>query len=623
MAKKKLTASEKLKKEKELQFKKGKSKDKVNILDNEYTHLNDCKVHIPNIDDKELFNDKSRQMQELYDDTQKINKNQKDILTIDPFNLRPYSDNIKVKIVADFVRSKLEADEFHTRELYYAMLNEKICLPHNPDYFEGKILDKPNSIFFNGYGEMTKALQKARYLGLIKKKIVDKRVIVGIKPDYDYLKKSSPDSHQIELNHSLGLNFSSIKPEVDSPVIVIVSEKSEIGHIVEKLAEKYIVSYYIGNGQISITAAQDIYKYIKKHGKAGVILTCNDFDESGYTISSALARKIQFFQEKDDNQDDVPAIIFYHWMMTFEQADLISKYLAPIMKKSKLIYELSALQVLVQNGIYKSLFEFYDKSLQNLFVFNGLQLNESSVKLSKRLSKNSLISHTDYNKFVEFQEDDVKKSVEIQAKKLLNTGEFNKEKILENLGKNSISKDNSIRYENYLSALNNRIKNLESYSLLQKAVKNTKYKTKDIIFEGENIFNTDSYLEKYVLMKDTEKKNRYGENTKMLSDFVGSRKIMSDYLKTKTTKDKVRLVETSKEDVSWVVQDDILNIIDDFKKPISKEQIIKKWDNLYEKTRGKLNTVGEEKRLGAALNELEEKGKIVIDDKDKWSLTPK
>ncbi len=155
---------------------------------------------------------------------------------------------------------------------------------------------------------------------------------------------------------------SGFEVDIDYPLVVLYSEKTEMEPVFQELAERYLIAYYIGSGYISITGIKQIYDYIKKHSKYAIILTLTDHDPDGMNMPIVLTRNLQMLLESD--KTDPPKVVVFPWLIDNDTViKLQTAGVSPVVRKISergvlarektertsnyfLIWELAALEVL-------------------------------------------------------------------------------------------------------------------------------------------------------------------------------------------------------------------------------------------------------------------------------------
>lgn len=315
------------------------------------------------------------------------------VLSQDPFDTKDWASfptryiaSLIYHIYPDKVDPKtgvVKETHFHLRQVHYHLLQAGYCFPvkkkGDPTWelipYDGK--DTMS-------GQLETYLKRARYARLIPlSKQVDMRTTSKVEPRKMNLERSIPkDEFQF-----MGLTFKlssgdNLKVKIETPVIVFFTEKSEITHVLEELAERYYVAYFVGQGYSSPSNTRDIYNYIKAHGKTGIILTLTDYDKFGQQIAHTVARHIQYNVQSDPDEAEAPNIVVYPFKITKEDADIFTKLgLAMGVKESteevkgkkitsySMFYELIALEMLaVFYG--KSLEDYLEGELQRMFFYD-------------------------------------------------------------------------------------------------------------------------------------------------------------------------------------------------------------------------------------------------------------
>lgn len=295
----------------------------------------------------------------------------------DPYDTRLWS-SFHIRYIAALVHHIYPKDrKFHARQMHYHMLQKPFCFPSRVKSGSSRWELRP----YDGSKEMSVLLESylkiGRYAGLIPMwKQVDMRTTSVVQPVGFEVKRDIPkdESQIIDLSFNLSTG-DSLHVDLETPVIVIFSEKSELAHILEELAKKYYIAYFIGQGQVSVPTARDIYEFIKKHGSSGIVLTMTDYDRAGMEIAHGLARKIQYFVQAEDDVKDAPNIVVYPFKINEDDAEMfgklgLAKQTKTYKKQEILFYELIALEMLavLHN---KSLEDYVEDELKRVFFYSS------------------------------------------------------------------------------------------------------------------------------------------------------------------------------------------------------------------------------------------------------------
>jgi len=408
----------------------------------------------------------------------------------DPFNVRNLT-SFTTRYAATLALTFYPDDQtFHLRGLHYRLQAQPIA------WFKGKKGNKyvtryggnpddPNYFKVNNehYNDLIRGIKLARFAKLIPmEKVIEKRITTGVQPATPGI---LPEITRKTFTPHIHAEITPVKDfeiQVSIPIIVLFSEKGELQPIFEELTKRYFISYYIAAGEISVTAAKDIYQYIKNHARNAIILTFTDADRSGISIPVNIARKIQWFIEQD--QRDSPGIIVYPLAVNEQQVAEMKKLgIRPVTKQYKgkspetiNAYELDALDALAaKEGV--SLFNYIDMELRKLLPLvlhkagAGCEEWEGSL-----LPRSTLDNHYD----VEFKalQSLLKKNLDETVQKL-------KKEITESKGAESARKAFEMigAYENidqYSQQLLTHIKQMPAFTALEQAAAITSFDPCDI-----------------------------------------------------------------------------------------------------------------------------------------------
>ena len=161
----------------------------------------------------------------------------------DPFDTR-YWSSFPTRYLSSLVYHIYPGDtKFHARQLHYHLLQASFCFPMKKgSIWELEKYDGSKSMWEN----LQKYLKTSRYSGLIPMwKQVDKRTTSVVEPENFGIKKeieNDPQTMDLDFNLSTGGN---LKVDIETPVIVIYTEKSEMSHVLKELARKYYLGYFV------------------------------------------------------------------------------------------------------------------------------------------------------------------------------------------------------------------------------------------------------------------------------------------------------------------------------------------------------------------------------------------
>ena len=387
----------------------------------------------------------------------------------DPFDTR-YWSSFPTRYLSSLVYHIYPGDtKFHARQLHYHLLQASFCFPMKKgSIWELEKYDGSKSMWEN----LQKYLKTSRYSGLIPMwKQVDKRTTSIVEPENFGIKKeieNDPQTMDLDFNLSTGGN---LKVDIETPVIVIYTEKSEMAHVLKELAKKYYLGYFVAQGQSSIPNARDIYEFIKKHGKSGIILTMTDYDLSGMYIVHALSRKIQYFVQNESDINEAPNVVIYPFKINMDDAKLFEELgLAKQYKKGKdgkmhMFYELIALEMLaVLYGL--SLEDYLENELKRIFFY------------SSDPKESWLVGRDTFKKYYETERDrmysELTSIFKVKAKQ-------SKAQLLDE----NIKVTPSTTYLQFEEAVRNRMKESEGYKVLQSTVNIFQFKPDHITSENK------------------------------------------------------------------------------------------------------------------------------------------
>ena len=445
--------------------------------------------------------------------------------------------------------------KFHIRGLFYRLIGLQACIPFKTKGGKAYKLEKitKDEKF---YGRIQDLVENCRYADLIPYgQVQDYRVKEPIKTIFfPNVKKAVSDTTTGGLNVTIELS-APIKTEVQAPLVVLYSEKFELLYIFEELAQNYNIAYYVAKGESSLTAANEIYNFIKKYSQFALVLTCTDYDISGFQINVSLARKFQYLID-DDEDKEKPCIMVHKWLISpievseiYEVAQKINglpiegifefpktkekeekkkrgqrRIKQELEKRGKPRYmvELDALNLLIgrktENNDYSStrrLYDIYEIKLKKLFPDS---IGTPIKKENEYIIQSPLIEKAKFD-------DIYKKELENYINKI------NEQlKNLESLPEGFTGVTN---YEDYIKLMINKIKATDYYQKLNTIISNTKYTPKDIYYKIKDIDTTkiNEVVEKMIsesvkkykdiaqepILKESTSPDDYGNITKALN----------------------------------------------------------------------------------------------------------
>lgn len=239
-------------------------------------------------------------------------KTRSKIIAIDPFEISSNPTTAQRAWAEWFALITRDVtDKFHIRRIHYMTLEKP-----KPD-------GNPYKNTVNDSSLLARASEYARYLGLVDMDAVEDHKNEGevISVDYgmdnptiDFSIRPRNFTHpEIDIDDVENLfttEGSSEDIEFDIPSrrpfhLELWIEKSTLNDIVYPIAEKYGMSLNIAGGQFSVTNVKDMFSRIKNLEKPVRIFYLRDFDPSGQTMPTAVARKIEWFIRKQRPEIDL------------------------------------------------------------------------------------------------------------------------------------------------------------------------------------------------------------------------------------------------------------------------------------------------------------------------------
>lgn len=155
------------------------------------------------------------------------------------------------------------------------------------------------------YDTIINVLRDLRYYGFVgDEEVGDRRNADVIRFDQaEFYKKAKKP----ELRIDISITHDPLV-ELKIPPIILTTEKGQIQPLLQKLADKYILGYFVSTGQFSLRAVYDFYQWVKAHGNQAIVFTLNDYDKGGVSISQSFARKLQKYGLEDSDPASIIVI---------------------------------------------------------------------------------------------------------------------------------------------------------------------------------------------------------------------------------------------------------------------------------------------------------------------------
>jgi hypothetical protein len=104
-------------------------------------------------------------------------------------------------------------------------------------------------------------------------------------------------------------------------------EKSTMNHILRPIAQEYGAVLVVGKGEMSIPATRRALDRMAHADKPVRLFYLSDLDQGGTSMPKAVARKLQYFNEKDGHNMDIK---LFRLAITQEQVDTMGILRAPL-----------------------------------------------------------------------------------------------------------------------------------------------------------------------------------------------------------------------------------------------------------------------------------------------------
>lgn len=203
----------------------------------------------------------------------------------------------------------------HLRRLHYWCVSQGDFLHYN-----GKAYENTNS----HWKDLCQASKAARYLNYVR--------IEDIKDH------KNPDPHIYAKYYYNEPGFYVEAPELDDPWVDITGfndsdvqpyhlevwcEKSTMNDVLIPACQRFSANLVTGEGEMSITAVNDLMRRLGDSDKPARIFYISDFDPAGLSMPRAVARKIEYLLNKHQHQHEVK---LYPLVLNRDQVD---KYKLP------------------------------------------------------------------------------------------------------------------------------------------------------------------------------------------------------------------------------------------------------------------------------------------------------
>lgn len=215
----------------------------------------------------------------------------------------------------DLVSDFPEDQPFHIRQIHYKSLG---ILKPNGEPYENTTSDS---------ALLSNASIYARYLGYVDERRFHDKKNIGVVTKTVYLRDTvdinnnlSTSINQVKLLDDVSDlfttfddNWNDINFDVQSRQpyhLELWIEKSTMNHILQKVCNRYGMTFVVASGQMSLTLVTELYNRIEtlEKPKPIRIFYLRDFDPAGEAMAIAMSRKLEWYIRKNNSDVDVKVI---------------------------------------------------------------------------------------------------------------------------------------------------------------------------------------------------------------------------------------------------------------------------------------------------------------------------
>jgi len=240
------------------------------------------------------------------------------------------------QIVQEFLEERNRA-KVHDRAIHYYILSRNLERPVGRD---GWRVFRGDS---NDFHWVMKSIQNARILGHISWSCIEDKKNPELIKNAHYWRHDTLENVAItpeEIARAISKKFCLFNPQLQQAYHVeIWTEKTTINDILEPIGKAYNVNIQSFSGQSTSTKVFELIERISNIDKPVRILYISDYDSYGHNMPVACARKIQWFLDTMDSEQDVK---LEKILLTQEQ---VEEYELPAAPDSRNKVEIDALEV--------------------------------------------------------------------------------------------------------------------------------------------------------------------------------------------------------------------------------------------------------------------------------------
>lgn len=305
----------------------------------------------------------------------------------DPYYIGTLTERRHARWIADIVTQYLEErnrNKVHDRAMHYYILSNNLRRPIGRS--EWRIFRGDS----NDFSWVMKSIQNARILGYIPWSCIeDKKNPELIKNAY-YWEHDEFEDISItpeDIAEAISKKFYPFNPQLQQAYHVeIWTEKTTINDILEPIGKKYGVNIQAFSGQSTSTKVYELIERISIIDKPVRILYISDYDEYGHNMPVACGRKIQWFLDNMNVEQDVKLDKI---LLTAEQ---VEEYELPSAPDSRNKVEIDALEVYhpgeTERIVEAAVSKYIDLALAQ-------EINQRNVRV-RRMVYNAVMEQEDF-----------------------------------------------------------------------------------------------------------------------------------------------------------------------------------------------------------------------------------
>jgi|Deesub1362A_J573_1020465.scaffolds.fasta_scaffold00447_28 hypothetical protein len=258
----------------------------------------------------------------------------------DPYYIGTQTEKRHARWIAEIVTQFLEERnriQVHDRAIHYYILSNNFSRPIGRS---GWRVYRGDS---NDFSWAMKSIQNARILGYIPWSCIEDKKNPELIRNARYWEHDEFEDISItpeDIAKAIYEKFYPFNPQLQQAYHVeIWTEKTTINDILEPIAEGYGVNIQAFSGQSTSTKVYELIQRISEINKPVRILYISDYDSYGHNMPVACGRKIQWFLDNMDVEQDVKLDKI---LLTAEQ---VEEYALPSAPDSRNKVEIDALEV--------------------------------------------------------------------------------------------------------------------------------------------------------------------------------------------------------------------------------------------------------------------------------------